>query len=179
MSKVIVDKALFNKLLSKSLPPDYEVLLSDYDLNNAEHDFYKYLIFLININTQFKLSFDVDPLSSLVALCDILEDFERPILSINHNDSEDNTDKDCVQFNIKPQCIYSEIECSGQELLIRYAYAENAYRIRNYKFRTEEVSEYLDNHNGYINILPIGFTSAKCECVLASTKVIDEIVHKT
>lgn len=52
MSKVIVDKALFNKLLSKSLPPDYEVLLSDYDLNNAEHDFYKYLIFLININTQ-------------------------------------------------------------------------------------------------------------------------------
>lgn len=52
MSKVIVDKVLFDKLLSKSLPPDYEVLLSDYDLNDAEHDFYKYLIFLININTQ-------------------------------------------------------------------------------------------------------------------------------
>lgn len=117
-------------------------------------------------NTHFKLSFDVDPLSSLVSICDILEDFERPGLCVEPNKRKEGND-DSILFYIKPQCIYSEMECDGQELVIRYAYADDASRIRNYKFRTNEVSEYLDSPNGYINISPIGFTSAKCECIVA------------
>lgn len=119
-------------------------------------------------NSQFKLSFDVDPLSSLVSLCDILEDFERPGLSITHDSHKEGVDENSVLFNIQPQCVYSEMECNGDQLVIRYAYADDASRIRNYKFRTGEVSEYLDSPNGYINIAPIGFTSAKCECIFAS-----------
>lgn len=116
-------------------------------------------------NPQFKLSFDVDPLSSLVSLCDILEDFERPGLSVTHDDQKKGIDENSVLFNIQPQCIYSEVECNGDELVIRYAYEDDASRIRNYKFRTGEVCEYLDSPNGYIDIAPIGFTSAKCECI--------------
>lgn len=116
-------------------------------------------------NFKFKVSFDEDPLSSLVSLCDILEDFERPGLSITHDSHKEGVDENSVLFNIQPQCVYSEMECNGDQLVIRYAYADDASRIRYYKFRTGEVSEYLDSPNGYINIAPIGFTSAKCECV--------------
>lgn len=118
-------------------------------------------------NSQFKLSFDVDPLSSLVSLCDILEDFERPGLSVTHDSKKEGVDENSVLFNIQPQCVYSEMECNDDELVIRYAYEDDASRIRNYKFRTEEVSEYLDSPKGYIDIAPIGFTSAKCECIVA------------
>lgn len=118
-------------------------------------------------NSQFKLSFDVDPLSSLVSLCDILEDFERPGLSVTHDSKKEGVDENSVLLNIQPQCVYSEMECNDDELVICYAYEDDASRIRNYKFRTEEVSEYLDRPKGYIDIAPIGFASAKCECIVA------------
>lgn len=121
----------------------------------------------IETDFKFKVSFDGDPLSSLVSLCDILEDFERPGLLVTHDVQKQGIDKNSVLFNIQPQCVYSEMECNGDELVIRYAYEDDASRIRNYKFRTEEVSEYLDSPKGYIDIAPIGFASAKCECIVA------------
>ena len=48
MSKITVDEELFNKLLLKSLPPEYEVLLNDEALTDEEEDYYYKLLLILN-----------------------------------------------------------------------------------------------------------------------------------
>lgn len=48
MSKITVDEELFNKLLLKSLPPEYEVLLNDEALSDEEEDYYYKILLILN-----------------------------------------------------------------------------------------------------------------------------------
>jgi len=48
MSKITVDEELFNKLLLKSLPPEYEVLLNDEALTEEEEEYYYYILLILD-----------------------------------------------------------------------------------------------------------------------------------
>lgn len=52
MSKITVDEELFNKLLLKSLPPEYEVLLNDEALTEEEEEYYYYILLILDGQVQ-------------------------------------------------------------------------------------------------------------------------------
>lgn len=102
-----------------------------------------------------RLSFEKDPLSSLISLCDILEEFQRPqarfvksagVLNIDYPDA----------------CDYSDLTISGRRIIITYRFKDRNTAIKMKSIREEEVSDYLNMMNGYIDVSRLGVNSVEC-----------------
>lgn len=110
-------------------------------------------------NTMLRLSFDVDPLSSLIAMADILEEFQRP--SANFRKTLANTQS--VDLSYDFPCEGVKIRIRNCLLHIFYSYNSPLAAASNKKRRDDEVAQYFNPNNGYVNLSPLGIKSAKCE----------------
>ena len=107
-------------------------------------------------NPHFRLSFDTDPLSCLVSMADILEEFGRPSARF------DNTQVNST-ISYEYRCIGSELNINGSTMQIVYKYATPPSRkVKN--DRIEEVDSYFNAKNGYIDMSAVGIE--KVECVI-------------
>lgn len=97
--------------------------------------------------TILKLDFETDPLSCIVSIADILEEFERPKATFPPKE-KDNFVKVGYEF----ECKGSGIEFDGGHLRIKYFYGTEEERINNATRRKEEVIEYLNLKTGYIDL---------------------------
>lgn len=77
------------------------------------------------INKELQLSFDKDPLSSIVAMADLLEEFERPQAFFHDQDDKN------VLLSYNTSCVASEIlteedkdDKDKKNLVIRYWYED-------------------------------------------------------
>lgn len=48
MSKIVIDESVLDKLILKSLPPEYEVLLNDEALSDEEEEYYYYILLILD-----------------------------------------------------------------------------------------------------------------------------------
>lgn len=112
-----------------------------------------------------RLDFETDPLSCIISMADILEEFERPLAFFDEKEDGDTR----VKVGYRFFCKGSRIEMDGGRLKFIYYYGSEEERKDNNKRRVNEVNEYLNPINGYIDLSSWGIID-----VTGETKVIAE-----
>ena len=115
-------------------------------------------------NPILRQSFDVDPLSCLISMADILEEFYRPKASfgkVNLTVGNDETEKVTLDYDFP--CVGSEVEIIGKKLHVTYYYLEQKTADEEFKRRNDEVQQYLNLRDGYIDLRPWGVTEVICQ----------------
>ena len=109
-------------------------------------------------NPLLRLSFDVDPLSSLISMADILEEFQRPAAIFKSNLL--NVSKVDLFYGFP--CIETRIRIRDGVLHIFYRYDSIITAAENRQRRIDEVNEYFDPSNGYVDLTPLGIKDVVC-----------------
>lgn len=118
-------------------------------------------------NPILRLSFDLDPLSSLIGMADILEEFYRPSAQFKRQ-LNNGTDK--IVLNYAFPCKMTEMYVKGRMLYIRYKYEDWKSAALNRKRRQDEVKEYFDGSNGYIDLSSLGIVGVDCDTKVMGVK---------
>lgn len=108
-------------------------------------------------NSFLRLSFDKDPLSCIIALADVLQDFERPMVNFDIDDKGS-------MFNYDFSCQSTLLSVIGDMIEIRYNFKNEDYRILNIDFKKSEEKEYFDPQYGYLDFSVIGIKKVKLIC---------------
>lgn len=111
-------------------------------------------------NPILRLSFDVDPLSSLISMADILEEFYRPYALFERKVINK---KQSVLLNYDFPCQMTNMYVKGKTLYIRYKYLHSKDAALNRKRRKDEVNEYFNPTKGYVDLLSLGITGVDCD----------------
>jgi hypothetical protein len=105
-----------------------------------------------------RLSFERDPLSSLISLCDILEEFQRPQARFVKSSG-------ALKIDYPDACDYSDLTISGGKITITYRFKDLNTAIKMKSIRKEEVADYLNLMNGYIDLSQLGVKSVECRVI--------------
>ncbi len=105
------------------------------------------------VNPSLRVSFERDPLSALITLADVLEEFERPTVSFGPG----STNIASV-FSYKSACDKTELDFDDKTgvLIIRYHMADAASRAMLRKGIGKEHKKYFDPQYGYLDISGLG-----------------------
>lgn len=103
----------------------------------------------------FRLSFEKDPLSSLISICDILEEFQRPQAEFNMVSNKLYVDYPCL-------CESSELSISNRTITISYHFQDKKAALLMKSFREEEVFNYLNPKDGYIDLSQMRINNVVC-----------------
>lgn len=103
-----------------------------------------------------RVSFEKDPLSSLIAMADILEEFHRPAANFN------SVTKNGIGVEFDFPCKSTEVTCRQGVMNIHYRYKSGKDVARNVKYRVEEVNDYFNRADGFVDVSPLGITSVVC-----------------
>lgn len=107
-----------------------------------------------------RLSMDVDPMSCIIAMADILEEFCRP-KAVFKKDEDDKNEKVFVDYG--HDCTGTEIEINDRKLNIIYYYNSQILATNARSRRKREVDEYFDSETGFVDLSPIGITKVDCD----------------
>ena len=106
-----------------------------------------------------RIDFEKDPLSCLVALADILEEFHRPSAEFDLNNKGEKDEYVSVKYGFT--CKGSEIDMDGDLLKVTYHYGSQEAADNCLKDREKEVEEYLKPPYGYLDLSSWGITDVK------------------
>ena len=110
-----------------------------------------------------RLDARVDPLSALITLSDILQDFERPVGKF----SAGRTHSVGLRYN--HSCKYTEMSLSGGTLKITYKMENKDLAFKRSKLPDEQ-TEFFDSRYGYLNLKAWGIDSV-ITCISLFEKV--------
>lgn len=110
-------------------------------------------------NEFLRLSFDKDPLSCIVTLADVIEEFERPSVSFRNIDEDPD-----VELHYDASCISTELSFKKDTMYITYRYKDEDERIKNIQFKNKENREYFDPRYGYVDLSSIGINKVEMIC---------------
>lgn len=108
-------------------------------------------------NEFLRLHFEKDPLSCIVALADVIEDFERPMVIF-----ENNNDESLFRYNFS--CISSEIIVARNNINIIYNFKNDDDKVANIVWKLKEEKNYFDPNYGYIDLSIIGINDITITC---------------
>jgi len=108
-------------------------------------------------NKFLRLSFDKDPLSCIICLADLLQEFERPFVKLSFSNSSSN-------FEYSYSCKQSSLRQSNSLLEIYYHFRNDSFKAVNKKFKQKEEFEFFDQKYGYLDFSSIGIKSVKLIC---------------
>lgn len=114
-------------------------------------------------NPHYRLRIDTDPLSCLIAMADILEEFGRPSAGFK------SYNKGVVTRYTYP-CTKTEVDVTGNTMVITYTYKKGFSLANNREEREKEVDEYFNNRDGFVDLSAIGIE--KVDCVVKEEQVI-------
>ena len=114
--------------------------------------------------SMLRLDFKKDPLSCLVSMADILEEFHRPSAGFKLINKGKKDEALTVTYNFA--CKGSRIEIKNDELIITYLYETEKERKDCDDDRIKEVKQYLNPQNGYIDLSSWGVTKAYGETIV-------------
>lgn len=117
----------------------------------------------IPVKSNLRLSFEVDPLSCLISMADILEEFERPKAIFEKEAKEEGKDEERVRLGYDFDCDRTVIKIEDKKLFITYYFNKNFDKETwdNIEARrAKEVKEYLNLQTGYIDLSSWGITEA-------------------
>ena len=98
---------------------------------------------------QYRLSFDTDPLSCLIAMADILEEFGRPMANFDQEG-----EKMITTFSYP--CVGSEITVTGKTMTITYHYENPLQAVKYQNKRDDEKKRYFNEECGFIDMNALG-----------------------
>ena len=109
-------------------------------------------------NKHLQLKFDVDPLSCVVALADVLQDFERPNAKFYHppNNCDNHEFKVCLEYNHEVEKIILDYNTAGSVLEIKYKCAEADFVSTKDVYLNGDRHDYFDLRNGYLDLSACG-----------------------
>lgn len=107
---------------------------------------------------RYKLEIDKDPLSCIIALADVLEEFGRPKAKFKASDKK-------VDINFEYPCDQTTVEIKNKTLEITYLYNTKADKANNEKWREDEINKYFHKPSGYIDLSAIGIERATCRVI--------------
>lgn len=110
-------------------------------------------------NPILRLSFDVDPLSSIISMADILEEFYRPSAGFKR---VEYNGKQSVDLTYNFPCQETVMYIRERVLYIRYRYETEKDATLNRQRRKDEVKEYFDESKGYIDLTSLGIVRVDC-----------------
>lgn len=108
-------------------------------------------------NKFLRLSFDKDPLSCIICLADLLQEFERPYVRFSQ-------EKISSKLKYEFSCDKSSMEYSNGSLNIFYNFGESSSRAINEYFKKVDEVKYFNPKNGYLDFSSIGINSIKINC---------------
>jgi hypothetical protein len=110
-----------------------------------------------------RLNFDRDPISALITLVDVIQDFERPYVSFLPLPRTVTGD---VALQYDKACSQTELEFDGSgRLEIRYQMIDDAQRAIKRSSIANENRLFFDNQNGYLDLSALGFTGVRMSAV--------------
>lgn len=104
---------------------------------------------------QYRVHADVDPLSCLIAMSDVLEEFNRPSAVFTPNTKS-------VDVKYDFACCATDIVVNGSKLIVTYFYKDVALAASNKKSRFDEIERYFGKKYGYIDLSALGITDVEC-----------------
>lgn len=107
------------------------------------------------LHPQYKLRFDTDPLSCLIAMADILEEFGRPAASF-----KSYTHGTVTRYNYPCDSTIVDVNQSTLEIIYTYSNKSDAAQYR--PIREKEVNAYFNSDNCFIDMKAIGLNNAHC-----------------
>lgn len=108
-----------------------------------------------------RIDFERDPLSCVIALADVLEDFYRPRASF-HKTAVSKT-RVSVKYDIEAKA--TELAVNGDVMTVKYHFGLGAKAKTQRRFKQEEINDYFDPRIGFVDISSLGLSRVKCECV--------------
>jgi hypothetical protein len=108
------------------------------------------------------LKFEADPLSCIITLADVLQEFSRPIAYFQENSG-------IVEVTYLSGCHSTilELDNSTRVLKIRYRYDDRRQRASKLKWLSAEHREYFDQRHGYLDLSAAGIRRVDMETELA------------
>jgi hypothetical protein len=109
-------------------------------------------------NPFLRLSFDRDPLSSIVTLTDVIQDFERPAAVF---DRQSACGEESVRLRYDKGCSGTELRLDGKELTIEYIMDNDESRAIKRKSLKRERHDYFDAQYGYLDMSSLGINNVE------------------
>lgn len=107
-------------------------------------------------NPQLQLHFDIDPLGCIIALADVLEDFERPVVEFSSGD-----DHSIGYYSTA--CNSSHLEYVNGTLTIKYQMKSAKQKAKKRFYMEKEHKEYFAPNVGYLNLAAAGINKVSME----------------
>lgn len=104
-----------------------------------------------------RLSFTRDPLSALVALADVLQEFERPSAVFGQTGGSGGTRG--VVVNYESACLATELSINGSTLSITYEMKDANARAIKRKSITDDQRDYFDSRYGFLDMQSLGISN--------------------
>ena len=111
-------------------------------------------------NPFLRVDFERDPLSCIIAMADVFEDFYRPSASFELDKSNNMSVR--VKYDIAS--VKTELDVTNDEMQITYHFGSKAVANAQCQFKQKEIKDYFDAETGYIDIGSLGLTKVKCKC---------------
>lgn len=110
-------------------------------------------------NPFLQIDFERDPLSCIIAIADVLEDFCRPSAIFKSVSGKDKT----VQIDYNVTTVKTEVEVENDEMTIVYHFDSRTIANAQRQFKLKEIIDYFDSTTGFIDIGSLGLSSVKCK----------------
>ncbi len=105
-----------------------------------------------------RLSFESDPLSSIISLADVIEEFERPCSHFPPQPSGE------VKLIYDYPCISTELILIGDVLDFTYLYKTPKDVALNIEGRKKEIDNYFNTNSSFVDLTPLGISRTECNC---------------
>lgn len=108
-------------------------------------------------NPHLRLSLEVDPISTILTLCDVIQEFDRPCAMFSKNEEADE-----VNLKYDTTCNETELivdESGTMEIVYKFHY--DGDRLNKMRFLKTEEHNYFDPMHGFIDISSLGLKQVK------------------
>ncbi len=113
-------------------------------------------------NPFLRLSFEKDPLSAIVMLADVIQDFERPTVTFGRCNI---VDPEQVTLAYETGCTGADLILNGSSMAIEYKMNDSRSRAIKRKFLLSERSDYFDAQYGYLDMTGLGIKDVQMTAV--------------
>lgn len=110
-------------------------------------------------NFFLRLDFAKDPLSSFIALVDVIQDFERPTVSFGKDPNG------LVTLKYDKACASTQLEIDSDELTIKFIMENAQERSSKLSFLDKDQSMYFDPDFGFLNLSSLGINRVLLKAV--------------
>jgi hypothetical protein len=112
-------------------------------------------------NPFLRLSFDRDPLSAIVTLTDVIQDFERPTVSFGT--SRDPTgEQELVTLQYNKACLSTDLELNSTGVMtLKYQMADEIQRATKRTRLPKENHQHFDAHYGFLDMSGLGINKVQ------------------